>query len=60
LDVHGGEESASGEAVDDLGNQWGYVSISDGVFVDGLIILYGSQLPILLFYEEEVGCIPAL
>ena len=56
-DVYDCELGASAEAVDDLGDERGYISILLCPFVYGSIVLYWSEFSILLLYEEEIGCV---
>jgi hypothetical protein len=58
-DVELSEESASHQSVDDLGNEWGDISIVDGPFVEGSIVLHRAKFAILLFDKEEVSRIRA-
>ena len=57
VDVYDCELGASTEAVNDLGNERGYVSILLCPFVYGSVVLYWSEFSVLLLYEEEIGCV---
>ncbi len=49
-----GEEGAAGEAVNSLGDQWGYVMVFLGPSVDWAVVLDWAKLAIFLFDEKEV------
>jgi hypothetical protein len=58
-DVHFGEEGTATHPVNNSWDEWGYVSVAYSPFIDGSVVLYGSELPIPLLYEEEVGGVGA-
>jgi hypothetical protein len=60
LDIEFSKEGASCQSVDNLRDEWGDISVSNGPFVEGSIILYRVEFAILLFDKEEVSCIGTL
>ena len=41
-DIEGCKEGTTTEAVDDLWDEWGYIAVADGPFVNRSIVLYGA------------------
>ena len=56
-DVELGEDFRPLEFIDEVRNKGKRVCITDSVFIDVAIVLTGSQAPVLLFDEEERGCL---
>ena len=57
LDVKFGEDFRSLEFIDKVGNERERVCIMDSVFVDVAMVLTGLKATVLLFDEEERGCL---
>ena len=57
LDVKFGEDFRSLEFIDEVGNERERVCITDSVFVNIAIVLAGLKATVLLFDEEERGCL---
>ena len=47
----------SRKAVREISNEGEGILILDGVRIEVLIVLYGSQLAISFLYKEERGCV---
>src|SRR6267154_4348292 len=54
-DIEFGEECTLRQAVDRLWNEGHRVAVLSHPFVNGMIILYRSELPVMLLYEKEVS-----
>ena len=52
-DVHLGEDLCALELIDELLDQWQWVTVLDRELIEFPVILDGSQLPIFLFDEKE-------
>ncbi|KAI0310949.1 hypothetical protein OF83DRAFT_1069677, partial [Amylostereum chailletii] len=55
-DIHLREDLGTFEFVDKLGNEWEWVFILDGAFIQCSIVLYRMKLPILFLDKEEGTC----
>jgi hypothetical protein len=40
-------------------NEWQWVAVADGMFIEAAVVLYGSEFTIFLFNEEEGGSVGA-
>ena len=55
--VEFGEDFHPLELIDKVRNEWKRVCITDSVFVNIAIVLAGLKATVLLFDEEERGCL---
>ena len=55
--VEFGEDFHPLELIDEVRNEWKRVCIMDSVFVNIVIVLAGLKATVLLFDEEERGCL---
>jgi hypothetical protein len=57
LDIKLSEERASCQPVNDLRDEGQDIPVTNSPSIEGSVILYRAKLAVLLFDEEEVGCI---
>ena len=57
LDVELGEDFRPLEFIDKVRNEGERVYITDGMFVDIVIVLTGSEATVFLFDKEKKGCL---
>ena len=57
LDIKFGEDLCPLEFIDEVGNEWKGVCITDCVFINVVVILTRAEATILFFNEEEGRCL---
>ena len=57
VNIEFGEDFHSLEFVDEIGDEEKGVCVADSMFVDIVVVLTGVKTAILLFDEEEGGCL---
>ena len=57
MNVEFGEDFGISQFVDEIGDERKGISITDGMFIDIAVILARAKSSILLFDEEEGGCL---